>query len=70
MKLKKRLAEANKTKKARYDGRVNALIRERYSLSEELALLRRRDEVPDAFLAYTEYAEECKARAASEEGDA
>ncbi len=70
MKLKERLAEANKTRKARYGQRVNALIRKRYTLSEELALLRRRDEAPDAFLAYTAYAEDCKVRAADMEGDA
>ena len=55
---------------AYYGDRVNALIRERYSLSEELSLLRRRDEAPEAFAAYTAFAEECKrrAKAESEEG--
>ena len=46
--------------------RVNELVRLRYSLSEELAILRRRDEDPDGFRAYYEYAEECKARARAE----
>ncbi len=69
MKLKERLREANKTQKARYGERVNALLRERYTLSEELALLRRREEAPDAFAEYTAYAEDCKARAARGEGE-
>ncbi len=70
MKLNERLAEANGTKEARYAKRVNRLIRRRYTLSDELALLRRREEAPEAFAAYTAYAEECKARAKEGEGDA
>ena len=70
MNLKERLSSVNKTGKARYGQRVNALIRERYTLSEELSLLRRRDEMPDAFASYTAYAEECKARAKGGEEDA
>ena len=48
---------------AAYNDRVNALIRERYSLSEELAVLRQRDAKPDEFAAYNAYAEQCKAYA-------
>ena len=57
------------TESAYYGDLVNRLIRERYSLSEELSLLRRREECPEEFLAYTEYAETCKrqARAQMEE---
>lgn len=51
---------------ALYGDRVNALVRERYSLSEELSLLRRRDDAPEAFLAYTAYVEACKARVKNE----
>ena len=51
---------------AYYGDRVNALVRERYSLSEELSLLRRRDENPEAFAAYCAYAEACKAQARDE----
>lgn len=43
-----------------YNERVNAKIRERYTLSEELAILRQRDVKPDEFNAYNEYAEACK----------
>ena len=55
---------------AYYGDRVNTLVRERYSLSEELSLLRRRDESPEAFAIYTAFVEDCKrrAKAESEEG--
>lgn len=43
-----------------YNEEVNSMIRERYSLSEELAILRQRDSKPDEFAAYNEYAEYCK----------
>ena len=60
---KKRLIEKNGIKEAIYGERVNALLRERYTLSEELAILRRRDSAPEEFAAYDAYAEQCKARA-------
>lgn len=50
--------------KAYYDDLVNARIRTRYSLSEELSILRRRDEAPEAFAAFYEFAEACKAEVA------
>ena len=51
---------------AYYGDRVNALIRTRYSLSEELSLLRRRDEAPLAFAEYAAFAEACKERVRQE----
>lgn len=63
---KKRLIEKNGIGKAIYGERVNALIRERYTLSEELAILRRRDTAPAEFAAYDTYSEACKARARQE----
>ena len=62
----KRLIEKNGILDAMYGERVNALLRERYSLSEELSILRRRDSAPDEFLAYNADAESCKARAREE----
>ena len=38
-------------------------MRERYPLSRELSILRRRDTAPEEFAAYNAYAEECKRRA-------
>ena len=43
-----------------YNEEVNSMIRQRYSLSEELAILRQRDTKPEEFAAYNEYAEYCK----------
>ena len=43
-----------------YNEEVNNMIRQRYSLSEELAILRQRDTEPEEFAAYNEYAEYCK----------
>ena len=46
-----------------YESEVNRLVRERYPLSRELSILRRRDTAPEEFAAYNAYAEECKRRA-------
>ena len=43
-----------------YEEQVVAKIRERYSVDDELAILRQRDTKPDEFEAYNEYAEQCK----------
>ena len=43
-----------------YDERVVSLIREKYSLDEELAIQRQRDTKPEEFQAYFEYCEACK----------
>lgn len=51
---------------AEYSERVNALIRERYSESAELAILRQRDVKPERFAEYNAYCEECKVRAKAE----
>ena len=49
-----------------YEDRVVFKIRQRYSLSEELAILRQRDTKPQEFKAYNDYAEQCKAEVKSE----
>lgn len=43
-----------------YEQQVVNRIRERYSVDDELAILRQRDTKPDEFEAYNEYAEQCK----------
>lgn len=43
-----------------YGEAVNKLIRERYSLSEELAILRQKDEKPHEYEVYYSFCEECK----------
>lgn len=45
-----------------YDDAVNSKIRHRYSVSEEFAILRQRDEKPEEYSAYYVYCEECKKR--------
>ena len=62
----KRLIEKNGIASAIYAERVNALLRGRYTLSEELSILRRRESAPEEFAAYNAYAEECKMRARRE----
>ena len=53
----------NISKDKLYGARVSELIRERYSLDAELAILRQRDEKPDEYRAYFAFCEECKAKA-------
>ena len=44
-----------------YEQRVVARIRERYSVDDELAILRQRDTKPDEFAAYNRFVEQIKA---------
>ena len=46
-----------------YGEMVNGLIRKKYTLSEELAILRQRDTKAEEFEAYNAYAESCKEEA-------
>lgn len=43
-----------------YDEAVNLKIRERYTESQEFAILRQKDEKPAEYNVYYEYCEECK----------
>ena len=43
-----------------YDEAVNLKIRERYSESQEFAILRQKDEKPQEYAEYYAYCEECK----------
>lgn len=52
--------EANKPN-IPYEQRVVARVRERYSVDDELAILRQRDTKPDEFAEYNEYVEQVKA---------
>ena len=49
--------------KPTYEERVEQLIREKYSVSDELAILRQRDSKVEEFSEYYEFCEECKAKA-------
>ena len=46
-----------------YKEQVEALIRERYTVSDELAILRQRNTKPGEFAEYNAFCEECKAKA-------
>lgn len=48
-----------------YEDTVNNLIRKKYSLSQELSLLRQKDEKPEDYSKYFLYCEECKNKAKS-----
>lgn len=49
-----------------YSNRVIMLIRKKYSVSDELAILRQRDVKAEEFDAYNAYVEDCKATAKGE----
>ena len=46
-----------------YGELVDRYIREKYSLSAELSILRQRDTKPEEFAEYNAYAEQCKVKA-------
>lgn len=50
----------------RYEERVEQLIRKKYTISQELAILRQRDSKPIEFANYNAYAEQCKGQAKAE----
>lgn len=49
-----------KTPPVNYGEAVNNAIRERYSVSQEFAILRQKDEKPEEYAEYYAYCEECK----------
>lgn len=49
-----------------YEERVVELIRLRYDVNAELAILRQRDSKPEEFAEYNAYCEECKLQAKEE----
>ena len=66
--IEKRLSRLNGTQESDYIEEMERLIRKRYSVSAELAILRQRDSKPEEFAEYNAYAEECKKRAKEELG--
>lgn len=61
MKVEREAAEKAYWASVNYAEAVNNKIRERYSISDEFAILRQRDEKPEEYAAYFAYCEECKA---------
>ncbi len=64
--IEKKLAKLNGVTNEVYEQEVDRLIRKRYTLSQELSILRQRDEKPEEWEAYNAYCEECKAEAKRE----
>ena len=60
--------EQSQYNQARYESLVESKIRQRYTLSQELAILRQREEKLDEYQAYYDYCEACKAEAKTEIG--
>ena len=48
--------------KIEYENKIVALIRKKYNVNQELAILRQRDTKPEEFAEYNEYVEQCKAQ--------
>lgn len=46
-----------------YPELVEELIRKKYPITQEIALIRQRDSKPDEFKVYNDYCEECKTKA-------
>ena len=66
--LKKNQAQEPKTFEAVYAHEIERRIRERYSLSAELAILRQRETKTEEYNEYFRYAEQCKAEVKAELG--
>lgn len=49
-----------------YPERVDALIREKYTIADEIAINRQRETKPEEFEEYFAFCEDCKARAKNE----
>lgn len=61
-----RTAPTAEEKQARYERRVDELIRSKYTLSQELAILRQQESKSEEYKVYFDYCEQCKARAKAE----
>lgn len=60
------IAELSKREPVSYEARVVELIRMRYNVDDELAILRQREQKPEEYQAYFDYAEACKVQAKTE----
>lgn len=52
--------------KIEYENKIVSLIRKKYNMNQELAILRQRDTKPTEFTEYSKYVEKCKAEVKSE----
>lgn len=49
-----------------YENKIVALIRKKYNINQELAILRQRNTKPEEFAEYNEYVEQCKKQVKNE----
>ena len=61
-----RPAPTAEQKQEDYEQTVNRLIRSKYTLSQELAIIRQQSTKSEEYQAYFDYCEECKAKARAE----
>ena len=61
-----KLVLKNISKDRLYPNLVSRFIRERYSVDDEMAILRQRDTKPEEYEVYNAFCEECKAKAKAE----
>lgn len=64
--IEKYNARKQKENESKYEDVIVAKIRQRYSVNQELAILRQRDSKPIEFAEYNEYVEQCKAEVKTE----
>ena len=67
--IEKYNARKQKEKANNYESLIVSKIRERYTIDQELAILRQRDTKPEEFAEYNTYVEQCKANAKREIND-
>lgn len=60
------IAEKEKVSNYDYKTRIDKQIRQKYSINDELAILRQRDNKPEEYAEYNAYCEACKAEARKE----
>ena len=58
--IEKYNARKQKQDNDEYENKIVALIRQKYNVNQELAILRQRDAKPQEFAEYNEYVEQCK----------
>ena len=59
-------ARKEKEKSVEYENKIVSLIRERYNVNQELAILRQKITKPEEYQTYYNYVEECKAKVKAE----
>ena len=58
--------ELERAKEQEYENKIVALIRKKYNVNQELAILRQREVKPEEFAEYNEYVEQCKKQVKNE----